>query len=84
MADANVSLEAHDDGAVHRGHHGDLDGGEEPGEGVRVDVVGEPGPQVGQGVQHHAAQHHDQVVHGQDLERKKENTCVVYEFGVVL
>ena len=47
MTDSDVSLKTHDDGAVDGSHHGDLDSGQEPGKSVRVDPVGEPGPQIG-------------------------------------
>ena len=71
MADPDVALEAHEDRAVDGGHHGDLDEGEEPGEGVRVDAEAVPRPEVRHGVEQHAAQHHDQVVEGQDLKWEK-------------
>ncbi len=69
MADPDVPLEAHEDGAVDGGHHGHLDGGQHIGHEVRVGAAGEQRPQLGQRVQAQAAAHHEQVVHRHQLRR---------------
>ncbi len=70
MAYADVSLEAHDDGAVDGGHHGDLHHRQEVGHEVRVGGAGEERPQVREGVQAQAPQQNQQVVAGHELSRE--------------
>lgn len=73
MADPDVALEAHDDGAVDGGHEADLHQGEDPrqDDGVHPAVV-LLDVQARQSVQEAAPHHHRQVVGGQDLQQVME------------
>ena len=85
MPNPDVSLETHDDGGVDRGHHGDLDDGQEVGQDDGIDVPAVVEPQVGQAVHQRRPSHHKEVGESKDLEkkRKKERGKIQYLLIVV-
>ena len=72
-ADADVPLETDEDGAVDGGHKGNVDHGHEVGADAghhrRLVLDGDVGEAVSQG----AAEHHDDVEEGEDLEQLVEH-----------
>ena len=67
VADPHVALEAHNNGRVDRGHHGDLDDGQKIGKNPRVEVQAVVEPKIGKAVHQGSAGHHQEVGDRQDL-----------------